>query len=112
MDSADAKVLAELMKDNTTVQQLHAQNNGLGPEGAKSFGNMLEHNSTLTLLNVSDNQMKAEGAAALADGLKANSTGQQLQCILQQPRPIFQRRTDQAQAAAAYPEHVRVKNAP
>jgi len=93
MDSSDAKVLAELLK-------------------AKSFGSMLEHNSTLTFLNLSDNQMKAEGATALADGLKANSTVQQLQCILQQPRPIFQRRTDQAQAAAAYPEHVRVKNAP
>ena len=59
-------------------KQLHAQNNGLGPEGAKSFGSMLEHNNTLTLLDLSDNQMKAEGAAALADGLKANSTIQQL----------------------------------
>ena len=59
-------------------KQLHAQNNGLGPEGAKSFGNMLEHHSTLTLLNVSNNQMKAEGAAALAGGLKSNSTVQQL----------------------------------
>ena len=72
-----ALILAALIKDNTSVQQLHAQNNGLGPEGAKSFGNMLEHNSTLTLLDVSDNKMKAEGAA-LADGLKSNSTVQQL----------------------------------
>ena len=70
--------LADGLKANQSVQQLHAQNNGLGPEGAKSFGSMLEHNNTLTLLNVSGNQMKAEGAAALADGLKANSVVQQL----------------------------------
>ena len=71
-------ILAALIKDNTSVQQLHAQNNGLGPEGAKSFGSMLEHNNTLTLLDVSGNQMKAEGAAALAGGLKANTGVQQL----------------------------------
>ena len=78
MDSTDVKVLAELLKANSTVQWLHAQNNGLGPEGAKSFGSMLEHNNTLTLLDVSGNQMKAEGAAALAGGLKANTGLQQL----------------------------------
>ena len=73
-----ALILAALIKDNTSVQQLHAQNNGLGPEGAKYFGSMLEHNNTLTLLDVSGNQMKAKGAAALAGGLKANTGVQQL----------------------------------
>ena len=70
--------LADGLKANSTVQQLHAQNNGLGPEGAKSFGSMLEHNNTLTLLDVSGNNMGAEGAASLAEGLKANTGVQQL----------------------------------
>jgi Ran GTPase-activating protein (RanGAP) involved in mRNA processing and transport len=71
-------ILAALIKDNTSVQQLHAQNNGLGPEGAKSFRRLLEDNSSLTLLDVSGNNMGAEGAASLAEGLKANQSVQQL----------------------------------
>ena len=55
-------------------KQLHAQNNGLGPEGAKSFKTMLEDNSMLTLLDVSGNNMGPEGGKAVAEALKTNLT--------------------------------------
>jgi Ran GTPase-activating protein (RanGAP) involved in mRNA processing and transport len=97
MDSTDAKVLAELLKANESVQQLHAKSNGLRAAGAQAIRDMLKANKTLTVLDLSDNEIGAqmknrwtgdtevdkvtpEGPAALADGLKANSTVQQLNC--------------------------------
>ena len=95
MDKTDVKVLAELLKDNTTVTELDASSNGLGAEGAMAFGEVLKTNNTLTLLDVSDNEIGGyeeydedeeeevfratpEGPAALAGGLKSTSTVQQL----------------------------------
>jgi hypothetical protein len=73
LDSADVKVLAELLKDNKTATCLNVMGNKIGPEGAKSVGELLKINNTLTQLVMCDNEMKAEGATALADGLKSNS---------------------------------------
>jgi Ran GTPase-activating protein (RanGAP) involved in mRNA processing and transport len=96
MDSTDAKVLAELLKDNTTVSELHAKSNGLRAAGAQAFREVLKTNKTLAVLDLSGNEIGGyfagkdmwgtpndwkstpEGPAALADGLKANTGVQQL----------------------------------
>ena len=85
--------LADGLKANTGVQQLHAKSNGLRAAGAQAFGEALKTNNTLTFLDLSGNEIGGfntgpsydlkftatpEGPAALADGLKANSVVQQL----------------------------------
>ena len=47
MDSTDAKVLAELLKANSTVQWLDASGNELGQAGGEAFAEALKSNSTL-----------------------------------------------------------------
>jgi Ran GTPase-activating protein (RanGAP) involved in mRNA processing and transport len=78
MDGTDAKVLAELLKGNTTAQQLLLQKNKLRAAGAQALGEMLKANKTLTLLDLSENGIEAEGAVALVDGLNVNITVRQL----------------------------------
>ena len=85
--------LADGLKANSTVQQLHAKSNSLRAAGAKAISEMLRTNKTLTMVDLSDNEIGAyskdndgqapwlptpDGPAALAYGLKANSTVQQL----------------------------------
>ena len=48
MDSSDAKVLAELLKANITVQWLDASSNSLGSEGGKALAASIAENSTIT----------------------------------------------------------------
>ena len=48
MDSTDAKVLAELLKDNTTVSELNVSSNNLGPEGGKAIAASIADNSSIT----------------------------------------------------------------
>jgi hypothetical protein len=48
MDSTDAKVLAELLKANSTVQQLDVSANGLGVDGGKAIAASIADNSTIT----------------------------------------------------------------
>ena len=47
LDSTDAKVLADLLKDNTTAQYLDVSRNDLRAAGAKAFSEMLEVNKTI-----------------------------------------------------------------
>ena len=85
--------LADGLKANQSVQQLHAKANCLRADGAKAISEMLRTNKTLTMVDLSDNEIGAyskdndgqapwlptpDGPAALAYGLKANSTVQQL----------------------------------
>jgi hypothetical protein len=78
MDDTDAKVLAELLRDNTIVQHLLVQKNDLKAAGANYIADMLKVNKTLTLLDLSENGIEAKGAAALIDGLKVNTACQHL----------------------------------
>jgi hypothetical protein len=98
MNSTDAKVLAELLKANVTVQWLHAKSNSLRAGGAKAISEMLKVNKTLIMVDLSGNEIgmwsqgshstpnsnpykehfTPEGPAALAEGLKANQSVQQL----------------------------------
>ena len=48
MDSSDAKVLAELLKANVTVQWLDVSANGLGPDAGKAIAASIAENSTIT----------------------------------------------------------------
>ena len=55
MDSTDAKVLAELLKANITVQGLDASSNSLGPEGAKALAASIAENRTITSVSYQQN---------------------------------------------------------
>ena len=48
MDSTDAKVLANLLRDNKTVMQVDVSNNGLKAKGGKSLADCLKINTTIT----------------------------------------------------------------
>ena len=73
MDKTDVKVLAELLKDNTTVTDLNASSNAMGTAGAKGFGDMLLVNKTIQTLDVSDNSF---GKMQVGDEVKIKSSGE------------------------------------
>ena len=73
MDSTDAKVLAELLKDNTTVSELNVNSNAMGTTAAKAFGGMLPMNKTLKTLDVSNNSF---GKMQVGDEVKLKSSGE------------------------------------
>ena len=53
MDKTDIKVLAELLKDNTTVTELHAYGNAFGQAGGEAFVEALKTNQTLCTIVLS-----------------------------------------------------------
>jgi hypothetical protein len=73
MGSTDAKVLAELMKDNGTVSELKLVGNSLRGDGAKAISEMLKGNTSLTKVDLSDNNIGPEGATFLAEALMMNT---------------------------------------
>ena len=73
-----ATALAETLKENRTLRQLEVTNNSIGDEGATTLAEMLKENKTLQQLNISGNSIGSEGATALAEMLKENRTLQQL----------------------------------
>ena len=73
-----ATALAEMLKENGTLQQLDVSGNFIGQEGATALAEMLKENRTLQQLDVSDNSIGQGGATALAEMLKENRTLQQL----------------------------------
>ena len=75
-----ATTLAEMLKENTTLQQLNISNNSIGDGGATALAEILKENTTLQQLNISNNSIGFGGATALAEILKENRTLQQL-CI-------------------------------
>ena len=66
--------LAEALKYNTTLTVLNMSNNGIGDAGAAGFAEALKYNTTLTVLNMSNNGIGDAGAAGLAEALKSNTT--------------------------------------
>ena len=73
-----ATALVEMLKENRTLQQLTVVFNSIGVGGATALAEMLMENRTLQRLNVGSNSIGDEGATALAEMLKENSTLQQL----------------------------------
>ena len=73
-----ATALAEMLKENRTLQQLDVSGNSIGQGGATALAEMLKENRTLQQLDVSGNSIGQGGATALAEMLKENGTLQQL----------------------------------
>ena len=72
-----AKNLANVIKSNTGLEQLHLLNNNLGPSAIVIL-KALKENSKLKLLDLNGNHMTGEVAEDLANVLKTNSHLEQL----------------------------------
>ena len=76
-----ATALVEVLKANRTLQQLDIRINSVGIGGATALAEMLKENKTLQYLDISNNSIGDGGATALAEMLKENRTLQQLVVI-------------------------------
>ena len=61
------------MRNNSTLQNLDLEGNGIRDEGAKALAEGLIVHSTLQTFNLSSNQIGDEGATAIAEALKNNA---------------------------------------
>ena len=68
------KALASAIQSSTILKELFLQNNQIGGEGAKALANALQVNTCLQELSLKGNQIGAEGAKALATALHSNTT--------------------------------------
>ena len=73
-----ATTLAEMLKENRTLQHMNVSNNSIGVGGVTALAEMLKENRTLQHMNVSSNSIGDGGATALVEMLKENRTLQQL----------------------------------
>jgi len=70
----DATVVAEILKSNTSVTEVHlSSNKEIGAEGAKALAEALKVNATVKELGLSHCRIGDEGAKALAEALKVNT---------------------------------------
>jgi len=67
------KVFADVLKDNTTVQELNIFNAKLGDAGVEALAEALKVNRTLNHLDMDSNEIDDASAEALAEALKANN---------------------------------------
>ena len=74
IDDASVASLAEMLKSNTTLTKLNLSSADFGTAGAASLAEALKSNTTLTKLNLSVNTIYDAGVAALAEALKSNTT--------------------------------------
>ena len=74
INTANAVVLADVLKSNTTVTKLNLSSSLIGDAGAAGLADALKSNTTLTVLKLSHNDIGAAGAAGLAEALKSNTT--------------------------------------
>jgi hypothetical protein len=73
--STGASILADGLRDNTTVEQLYLSNNYISDMGVNSLTKVLSNdNSTLKILDLSTNGITDVGAQHLAEMLKYNAT--------------------------------------
>ena len=70
----EAKLLANALKNNTTLLEFYIDRNQIGAEGAKALANALGKNTTLLDFSLGNNQIGDEGAKALAIALEKNTT--------------------------------------
>ena len=71
---ADAVVLAEALKVNSSVTVLNLFRSNIGDHGAIGLAGGLTENKSLALMNLSYNNIGARGAAGLADALTKNKS--------------------------------------
>jgi hypothetical protein len=71
-DAADE--LANVIRVNKTIINLHLYGNYLGNKGVEAIGKALIENNTLRKLDISMNNIGSDGAIALAIGLESNNT--------------------------------------
>ena len=69
-----AKILADVLKNNNTIQTLDLSGNKLGVSGTKAIAISLQTNTSLQHLNLYSNKVDVDGARALKDTLVANDT--------------------------------------
>lgn len=70
MSGSQAKVLAAILKENSTIENIGLFNNRIGDEGVAALAKALRVNSTLQSLELITNQICADGAKAMAEALK------------------------------------------
>ena len=70
LGSKGGLVIAQLLRNNTTLQKLNLTNNAIGTKGMKAIVPELTTNSSLQVLNLSYNNIKARGATLLANALE------------------------------------------
>jgi len=74
LGSKGGLVIAQLLRNNTTLQRLNLTNNAIGTKGMKAIVPELTTNSTLQLLNLSYNNIRSRGATFLAQALKESTS--------------------------------------
>ncbi|CAF4556252.1 unnamed protein product, partial [Didymodactylos carnosus] len=71
-------ILANDLKVNNTLIQLHLGGNEISERGGKALAEALKVNNTLTKLGLQGNQISDRGLDALSEALKVNNTLTQL----------------------------------
>ncbi|KAL9965620.1 hypothetical protein ACROYT_G029447 [Oculina patagonica] len=71
---ADAVVLAEALKCNSSLTVLNLYSNNIGDHGAAGLAEALQNNTSLTGLNLCFNNIGDHGAAGLAEALQNNTS--------------------------------------
>eukprot|EP01094_Clydonella_sp_ATCC50884_P028415 TRINITY_DN8513_c0_g1_i5.p1 TRINITY_DN8513_c0_g1~~TRINITY_DN8513_c0_g1_i5.p1 ORF type:complete len:225 (-),score=34.85 TRINITY_DN8513_c0_g1_i5:251-925(-) len=69
-----ARLLADALRGNTTLERLNLQFTRLGDEGTRVLADALRGNTVLTRLWLGKNKIGDKGAERLFDGLKGNTT--------------------------------------
>ncbi|KAL9965547.1 hypothetical protein ACROYT_G029361 [Oculina patagonica] len=73
-NGADAVVLAEALKGNSSLTVLNLYNNNIGAQGATGLAAALQKNASLTELDLSLNKIGDHGATGLAEALQENKS--------------------------------------
>ena len=91
-----AAALAEALKKNSTLTDLHMHRNAIGDAGAEALAAALETNQGLQHLTVSDNKIGGAGVAAFGNALKHNTTLKELSLTsLCPPQSTFTKHNDE-----------------
>ena len=73
IDTGGACEIAELLKENSSLEILDMRGNAIGDDGVTALGRALEVNSTLRSLELASSNSSSIGISALANSLKVNS---------------------------------------
>ena len=76
--SEGAKLIAEAIKVNKTLQELDISHNNISDDGAAAISDALKSNNLLQILNMSSNNINDKGAIKVAEAIQVNKTLQEL----------------------------------
>jgi len=71
-DDTAVDLLEELLKENTSLKELHVNESGMNDDGVKKIAEVLLENRSLEVLNLARNEIGDEGSNALAKVIKKN----------------------------------------